>query len=298
MGTSRIRQIGIYTKQNFRLFINEKGWKTFIFAAIISLAVSFVQNSEMFEYNMATWQGFITIVSACVWIGIFNSIQSICKQRGIIKREHRTGLHMSSYVISHMIYQAVISFVEAVILLVISMFFLKYPKYNLIGSIHIEYLITYFLTIYAADILALAISAIVKSPTTAMTVMPFLLIFELIFSGALFQLPGPANWLSYLTTCRYGLNATCTSADYNGLKDTEKTRLANYVDAAFKQNNLPIQREQIDKIIDENMEDNTDSNYNYTVGNLLKQWAFLLIHTAVTAGVCIVALEFIDRDKR
>lgn len=298
MRNSRFRQVGIYTKKNFRLFINEKGWKTFIFAAIISLAVSFVLSSEMFQYNMATWQGFITLISACIWIGIFNSIQSICKQRGIIKREHRTGLHMSSFVFSHLIYQAVICLVEALLLLLISMIFLKYPHKSLIGSIHAEYFITYFLTIYAADVLALAISSIVKSPTTAMTIMPFLLIFELIFSGALFQLDGPAGYLSYLTTCRYGLNAACISADYNDLEDTEKARIGNYMYSAVKENNLPVSREQIDQLLDENYETEEVKDYRYTTGNLLLQWFFLILHTGITAAVSIVALEFIDKDKR
>ena len=41
-GASRIKQIKIYTGKCFRVFLNEKGWKIFISAAIITLLISSV----------------------------------------------------------------------------------------------------------------------------------------------------------------------------------------------------------------------------------------------------------------
>ena len=103
MGTSRFKQVGIYVGKHFRLFKNEKGWKMLIFAAVIALTVSCVLGGGVFKYDLDTTSGFFAIVSACIWIGIFNSIQAICKERAIIKREHRTGLHISAYVVSHLL---------------------------------------------------------------------------------------------------------------------------------------------------------------------------------------------------
>ena len=95
---SRITQIGIYLGKHWRLFINERGWKVLIFGAVISALVSIVLGSGMFVYTMDTFSGGFALISACIWVGIFNSIQNICKERAIIKREHRAGLHISSYI--------------------------------------------------------------------------------------------------------------------------------------------------------------------------------------------------------
>ena len=297
MGT-RVKQVKIYVGKHFRLFRNERGWKTLIFAAIISLLVSSVLESGMFTYDMNTWTGFFTLVSACIWIGIFNSIQVICKERAIIKREHRTGLHISSYVISHLIYQAVICLLEAVIMLVISAIFLKYPSTALMGTVYLEYFISYFLIIFAADVLGLAISAIVKTPAVAMTVMPFILIIQLVFSGALFSLNGPLKSVSNLTISRWGLNATCISSDYNNLESNEKVELEKTFYEVAQENNLPLTRDDISSIMDEYYEDSYSSKYEYSMGNLASQWGILLLHCLVYTLISIAALEFIDRDER
>lgn len=294
----RINQIGIYVGKHFRLFKNERGWKVLIFAAIISLLISCVLSSGMFIYDMDTWTGFFTLVSACIWIGIFNSIQSICKERAIIKREHRTGLHISAYVISHVIYQAVICLAQALILLGISLCFLKYPDTYLVGFPYLEYFITYFLTILAADLLGLAVSAVVKNPTVAMTVMPFILIIQLIFSGALFTLYGPLKEVSNLTISRWSLNATCISADYNNLESSEKVKMEQAIYRVAKDKSLPISREDVSKMMDEYYTAGYSSTYAYTSENLSKQWGILLVHSLVYVLLGIVSLEFIDRDKR
>ena len=210
---SRATQVGIYLGKHWRLFLNEHGWKVLIFGAVISVLVSVVLGSGMFVYTMETFSGCFTLISACIWIGIFNSIQTICKERAIIKREHRAGLHITSYVASHLIFQAGICLLQAALLLGISSIFLTYPAVSpLFGSVLLEYFVTYFLATYAADVLGLAISAIVKTPTTAMTVMPFVLIIQLILSGMLFSLEGPLAIFGNLTISKWGMNAACISA--------------------------------------------------------------------------------------
>lgn len=298
MGTSRLKQIKIYVGKNFRLFKNEKGWKMLIFAAIIALLVSSVLGSGMFVNDTETWSGFFTLVSACIWVGIFNSIQTICKERAIIKREHRTGLHISSYVIAHLIYQAVICLLEALLILVISAFFLHYPDKSLFISVYVEYFITYFLVTYAADVLGLAISAFVKTPAIAMTVMPFVLIVQLIFSGALFTLSGPMSHVADLTISKWGLKATCISADYNELESTERVEMEKKLKEVAQKNNLPVTDEMLSQIVEENMDDYYYPSYEYKFGNLAAKWGILLLHCLAYSVIAVVALEFIDKDKR
>jgi len=298
MGTTRLKQVQIYVGKHFRLFVNERGWKTILFAAVIAFLISSVLQSGMFSIDNQTWSGFFALISACIWIGIFNSIQTVCKERGIIKREHRSGLHISSYVASHMIFQAAICLAEAIIMVAVNAVFLEFPDHALLGSSYLEYFITYFLVIYSADLLALAVSSIVKTPATAMTVMPFLLIIQLVFSGVLFPLQGGMARVADFTISKWGLNAACTSADYDNLESAEKLGVQSKLHAVVEQNNLPLSREMVDEMVEENFADRHYPQYAYSMENLAKQWGILLIHCAVYAIVSVVALEFIDRDKR
>ena len=93
---SGIQQIHIYLGKCWRLFKNEKQWKNFISSFIIILIISLVTGPDMFQTYSDTNKGAFAIVSACIWSGLFNSIQSICRERDIIKREYRTGLRISS----------------------------------------------------------------------------------------------------------------------------------------------------------------------------------------------------------
>ena len=298
MGTSRFKQVGIYVGKHFRLFKNEKGWKMLIFAAVIALTVSCVLGGGVFKYDLDTTSGFFAIVSACIWIGIFNSIQAICKERAIIKREHRTGLHISAYVVSHLIYQGILCFLEAILMIGISAIFLRYPSYSLLGSAYIEFFITYFLLIFTADALGLAISSIVKTPSVAMTIMPFVLIIQLVFAGVIFSLTGPVKYVANATISKWGLNAACISADYNNLESAKKTQMKRELLKISRDNGLNIGSDDIDKIMDEYYEEEDVSEYGYSLGNLAKQWGILFAHCAVYSAISIVSLEFIDRDKR
>ena len=296
---SRFAQVRIYLGKHWRLFVNERGWKVLLFAAIISAIVSPVLGGNMFVYTAETFQGTFTLVSACIWIGIFNSIQSVCKERAILKREHRAGLHMSSYIASHLIFQAGICLLQAGILLGISAAFLHYPAVTpLFGSSMLEFFITYFLVTYAADALGLAISAIVRTPTTAMTVMPFVLIVQLLFSGMLFPLQGPVGLVGNLTISKWGLNAACVSADYNNLENTELVNTSVALQNIVSREGYPIEGQTVDALVRDYYEVSVNEDYAHTAGNLAADWGVIVLQVAVYGAAAVVALEFVDRDKR
>lgn len=127
MGATRIGQIRIYVGKCFRMFINEKGWKSLISTAIISAILAWVIGENTFTVYESTKTGVFAMICGCIWVGLFNSIQSICREREIIKREHRTGLHISSYVLAHMIYEFVLCAAEGLVLTAIFGIFREFP---------------------------------------------------------------------------------------------------------------------------------------------------------------------------
>ena len=153
----RLEQTGIYVGKCWRLFINEKQWKNLISTLIITVLISFVTSEKTFEDYVQTKNSCFAIVCACIWVGIFNSIQSICRERSIIKREHRTGLHISSYIGAHVIFEAALGAVEALIVLVIVLINNKshLPESGLIFPLAVDMYITLYLTIFASDMMAI-----------------------------------------------------------------------------------------------------------------------------------------------
>ena len=104
--TGRRAQVLIYLGKFFRMFIFQNDWKVLPMAAVIAATVCFVVGPNLFVTMEGTVMGSFALSCVCIWNGLFNSIQVVCRERAIIKREHRSGLHMSSYVLAHMIYQA------------------------------------------------------------------------------------------------------------------------------------------------------------------------------------------------
>lgn len=261
---SRIGQIRVYVGTFFRLFCNEKRWKTFISAVLITVMISMVTGEEMFHGFSETKSGAFALVSASIWIGIFHSLRLVCRERAILKREHRVGLHMSSYMTAQMIYGVFICGVESLLITVFVWIanFHWFPLWGVIMPGIMEYFISTFLIVYASHSLGLAISAAVKDENTAMTVMPFALILQLILAGAVFELEGIAKWFSALTVSRWGLAAVCATANIN---DMTFFAVDDYASEPF---------------------------------HLLFLWFLLSVFALAYGIIGTIFLEFIDRDKR
>ncbi len=212
---SRWGQTKIYLGKCIRMFLSEKHWKNFVSALIIILIICSVTSDEMFRDFRDTRNGAFAIICACIWIGLFNSIQSICRERGIIKHEHRTGLHISSYIFAHVFYEMILCFVEALIVFLVV--FLRnashLPTEGVVLGIVPDLFVTLYLVTFASDMIALLISCIVKTETSAMTVMPFVLIIQLVMSGAVFVLKGFADVVASFTISKWGLNAIISLAN-------------------------------------------------------------------------------------
>ena len=103
--TGRLDQVFIYLGKQLRFFINQSDWKVLPMAAIIAGLVGMVIRRRFFVNMEGSLIGAFALTCVALWNGCFNSIQSVCRERPIVKREHRSGMHISAYVTAHMIYQ-------------------------------------------------------------------------------------------------------------------------------------------------------------------------------------------------
>ncbi len=304
----RISQTFIYLGKLLRMFVYQSDWKVLPMAAIIAGLVTFAVGGNLFKTQEGTLQGCFALTCVCVWNGFFNSIQVVCRERAIIKREHRAGMYISSYIAAHMIYQVILCAMQTVITIGVCLAAdVQFPGESLItGHFMIDLAITLFLVTYAADMMSLAISSMVHNTTTAMTVMPFMLIFQLLFSGGLVQLEGASKNLTNLTVAKWGLNGLCTLGNYNSLP------MVSLWNQLFKFRSLEIYGETpiadiMDEIVNRGELDNVllaAGQYNlradflFTAENLMKCWECLGLMAVLFAVLSVILLQFVDRDKR
>ena len=216
----RISQIPIYLGKQFRFFINESDWKVLPMAAVIAILVAVVVRTRLFASMEGCLISSFALACVALWNGCFNSIQAISRERAIVKREHRSGMHITAYVASHMIYQFVLCLAQTVIsLFVLKQFGVPFPEEGILlrKGWELEFGITMLLISYAADMMSLFISSIARTTTAAMTVMPFVLIFQLVFSGGIIPIPAAIQPLSNLTISNYGIKAVTSQCGYNEL---------------------------------------------------------------------------------
>lgn len=360
----RLAQIPIYLGKLLRSFVYMSDWKLLPMSAIIAALVSIVVRKDFFVTMEGTLKGAFALTCVSIWNGCFNSIQSICRERNIIKREHRSGMHITSYVASHMLYQALLCLAQTALTLYVCRWMgVKFPSKGFMTPFLIlDIGITIFLISYASDMLALLISAVSRTTTAAMTVMPFILIFQLVFSGGIFSLPAWSNGISNFTLSNYGLKCIAAQADYNNLpmvtawntlskvKNDEiicDVTLQQILDAINERDNptmkavrdtvladgltfgdlaallaesdeLKAQRDQIvhmaftagqlmdligeDSVKTTVLEKTAAAGYNAayerTEENIWFCWRRITLLGAACAVLAVIALEFIDKDKR
>ena len=211
-------QILIYLGKQFRFFINQSDWKVLPMAALIAALVTMVVRNRLFISMEGSLMGAFALTCVAIWNGCFNSIQAVCRERPIIKREHRSGMHITSYIIAHMIYQFVLCLAQTALSLFVMKslgvhFELGHPMIT--PWIIVDLGLTMLLISYASDMMSLLISSIAHTTTGAMTVMPFVLIFQLVFSGGIIPLPAWSRPLTNFTISSYGTRAIAAQTDYN-----------------------------------------------------------------------------------
>ena len=304
----RVGQTFIYLGKLLRMFVYQSDWKVLPMGAIIASVVTFVVGANLFITQEGTLMGAFALVCVCIWNGFFNSIQVVCRERGIVKREHRSGMHVSSYIMAQMIYQFMLCLAQTVITLVIcNLSGVQFPQQGIIsGQGILDVGVTLLLITFAADMMALMVSCVVRTTTTAMTVMPFLLIFQLVFSGGFFQLAGFAKKITVLTISRWGLDSLCAVGRYNELKMvTLWNTIFKFKDIEFEGTKplldviLQVQEQgKVDDILYWSGTYNTRDAFVSTAENVLKNWGAIALLTFVFIVVAIIALKLIDRDKR
>lgn len=232
---------------------------------------------------------------AAFWVGIFNSVQEISKERIIYQREQFTGVKPLPYIMSKLTVIGTLCVIQAVIMVSMFLFFttttatvdgdinaptalaLQLRENGVVfteGGAWLELFITALLAIISAMCLGLAISAAVSNEM-ALVVCPVCLLPQILFSGVACTLAGMTETISKFVTCRWACIAFLTTSDINSM----------YYSCKFsEEENMWIQVPFGREIgVDEAYAEST--TYLFGLNPVLSAWAALLIMSAV----CIIA---------
>ena len=273
---SALRQFGILAERYGELLWNDKQRLALLLIQpfLIALLLNIVADKNIFDIYESTKSMLFALSCSGIWIGMFDSIQEICKERVILKREYMANLKLPCYMLSKFMLQAVLGLVQSIILTFVFLNLIgKDVKGIFLSDFRLEVLLTMWLTVLASIAMGFIISAMVKSGDKAMAVAPFVLIVQLLFSGILFTLKGIGKKISYCTVSRWSVEALGSISRLNKLD-------------LKMQADFPM------------LEHEAESFFKATGGHVIKVWLILLAMTIVLVAIGTVLLRNVAKDRR
>ncbi len=295
-------------------------------APLLAFLIHLVAGSGVFEICEDTKFYLFALSCAAFWVGIFDSIQEICKENNIFTRECDGGLRIGAYLASKVLVLSALCFVQTVLLIAVLILTRGTPQHALINPT-LELTVSTYLTVLSAMCLGLFVSALFRSPDKALAMAPILIMPQILFSGIAFELNGITEKVSYGINCRWAIEALGTTSDLNDLKLTivgeeihipaEKRTLENQdvqvpeitetieidtpmgtekkdvtIDSKKRHfDKLEVEVPEDDQVITEDMVNhNPDEMFTYTMEHLLGSWGILAAMSAICVAGCLLAL--------
>ncbi len=243
----------------------------------------FKSDGQLDEFT-DTQTGLFMLVCVAIFVGICNSIQEVCKERNILKREYMTNLNLGAYVSSKLIIQALLCALQMILVLVFFAVSVSSKQVHssgvIFGSVWVEYFVTMFLLCFAADTLSLLISSIVKNSSTANIFIPVVLIVQIVFSGVLFDLGETVENFAYLMFSKWGIAGLAITSHLNNGRVQFLLDFPNY-----ELQLGPSMAKVNDMFISDKL-------------NLLLVWGVLILFIIIFSVLSILVLKRIKKDTR
>lgn len=216
---SFLRQLKNLISRYIKLISNDFMQILLLFAQapIVAVLLSSVANSDLYSSYDDAKAIMFALGCASIWLGLMNSVQEICKEKVILQKEHMADLKLSAYLLSKFIVQGGLAFIQATLLISIFQLIVGQSEYSILINNYWDIQIICFLSILSSAALGLFISSLVRNSNIAMSIVPLILVPQLLFSGMLFKLEGISDFLSNFILCRWTVEGLGTSVNLNHL---------------------------------------------------------------------------------
>ena len=166
-----------------------------LIAAIIGLVIN--TEGELAVRAAAESKLSFMLVLSAIWFGCLNSAREIVKELPIYLRERSVNLEIAPYLMSKLIPLAILCFIQCTLFLIVVASLVEIS-----GNFYQQVFIL-FLSAMAATTMGLAVSALVDSNDKAISMVPLLLIPQVVLSGAIVELNSNSEWIARFTTIAY-----------------------------------------------------------------------------------------------
>ena len=281
---SFLRQFSVLSQRYLNLIWNDKTRLLFFLlqGPLIAYLFSFVTVENTFKSYFDAQSMLFCLSCAGIWVGLMNSIQEVCKERNIVRREYMSDVRLSSYICSKLAVQTLLAIVQCGLMLTVFVLTIGTPEKGVIfPNATIEMMITLVLITVSSSSLGLLVSSLVKNTDRAMVFAPIILIPQLLFSGILFKLEGVTEILSWVCVSRWGMQAFSNTANLNGV-------LWNSLSLKYKSEDMLQQAYDLNK----------NTLYAHSAGNLLGTWAVILLTIVIFCLISATVLRSVKNDKR
>ncbi len=170
------------------------------------------------------------LVTAALWLGLIDSCREIVKERAIILREMAVGVRLDAQIVAKAAVLFTIATVQCLLLLAVVA--LLRPFHASAGS-YGEVLALLMLTAWATIAIGLVVSTVARSVDQATSVIPLLLIPQLLFGGALVaqeRMGAVIKILSDLTISRWAFAGVGSAIGMNSrlMEEPKAARLSGF----------------------------------------------------------------------
>jgi ABC transport system ATP-binding/permease protein len=215
-----------------------------VFGILFALMFFFntMLTSEALNASLLIW----LIVIGATWLGTSNAIREIVKELPIYRRERAIGLSAGAYVMSKVVVLGVITLLQAAILVPLSMLYQSLPAQNspaqaalliaagidpasanvdlattgvVLGSQLTELIVVAVIVGIASMALGLLISAVIGGVDRAATLLPVVLVVQVIVSVPIISGSSPVlQAIGYAMSARWGMAAAASTVDLGDLR--------------------------------------------------------------------------------
>ena len=154
---------------------------------------------------------FVAYTMAATWLGLFNTIQEIVKEKDMLKKEYMSGLNFKSYIFSKIIIFSLLCLYQAITCVCIVYFHLNpRPDEILITNTLLDLIINFFLLSFSTSMIGVFISSLVKDTKTTLILSPLYMMIQMLFSGMFISFINITEKISHFVVARYGYEAFAT----------------------------------------------------------------------------------------
>lgn len=215
-----VRQLGILVRRYVELMLRDRKNLALLLlqAPVIGLLLYLVTGPDSLTSRLDAKKLTFVLATVGVWFGVINSAREICKESAILRRERLAGLQIGPYLLSKVVVLFVLVVVQTALLYAVLAIRVRMPEGGLLLPAPLALMTTSALAGLAGITLGLCISVVASTPDKATSLIPIVLVPQVLFAGLMFRLHGVAEALSWLTASRWAMDAMGAIVDVNELR--------------------------------------------------------------------------------